>query len=459
MSLTPSQHQARSSIRGAIADPTAPYALLTGYAGTGKTFTLAAIVDQLVCEGLRVLVAAPTHKAARCLEKALVRLGAKVETVDTVARILKLRRKRDLDTGIQTFEPPDVLPPWQGDVLLIDEASMLPQSHFEKLLEIRLPYQTLVFVGDPAQVPPVEDGVLCAAFTDPPVKVELTEVVRHSGPVLALATETRSLNLGRGRYRPLSNHESRVLAHASRNEWRDSFFRAACEPAALDDIDLVRAVCFTNNHAWELNTTVRRLRYGENAPPFCEGEVLIAKEAIPDPSSLSGYPLVHSSAEMRVIATERFEAPVIHDDGDLVAMAQNGKQNFRAGQTDVPPWLFWRLTVELETGRRLRFNVLDPSVRARWAKVRGSLYDMARKADGAERKRIHAMIFCREDQFGKVQAAAALTVHKSQGSTFRRVWLHWDTDGFGGPLRPIYNRLAYVGITRAAEELHVVADT
>jgi hypothetical protein len=161
---------------------------------------------------------------------------------------------------------------------------------------------------------------------------------------------------------------------------------------------------------------------------------------------------------MRVIATERFEAPVIHDESELVAIAQNGKRNFQAGKTEVPPWLFWRLTVELETGRQLRFNALDPSSRPRWSKVRGNLYAMARQATGLERKRIHGMIFCREDQFGKVQAAAALTVHKSQGSTFRRVWLHWDTDGFGGPLRPIYNRLAYVGITRAAEELHVVTD-
>ncbi len=458
MPLTSDQQQAIGAVCDAIYDPCTSHALLSGYAGTGKTFTLAALVDQLVDDQLKVLVAAPTHKAARCLEKALSRLGARVQHVDTVARVLRLRRHRDLDTGLQTFVPPDLLPPWKGDVLLIDEASMIAQSHLDKLLEIREEHQTLVFVGDPAQVPPVDDGVLCSVFKTAPVRIQLTEVVRHSGPILSLATETRKLNVGRGRYDSAKTPESRIHAHQSSRAWLESFYAAACTEAALADVDHVRAVCYTNKHASELNAEVRRLRYGENAPPFCNGEVIIAREAIPDPGSLTGYPLVHSSAEMRILATERFEAPVIHDDTELVSIAQNGKRDFLAGMTDVLPWLFWRLTVETETGKRLRFNALDPSVLERWAKVRSNMYRMARKASHCECRHIHDLIFQREDQFGKIQAAAALTVHKSQGSTFKRVWLHWDTDGFGGPPRPIYNRLAYVGITRAAEELHVVAD-
>lgn len=458
MPLTSTQQDAFGAIRSAVHDPTTSCVLLTGYAGTGKTFTLAALVRQLDEDGLKVLVAAPTHKAARCLEKALVRLRAPIEAVETVARILRLRRKRNFDTGEETFEPPDVLPPWRGHVLIIDEASMIAQSHFDKLIAILQEGQTLVFVGDPAQVPPVDDGKLCSVFEKADVKISLTEVVRHSGPILTLATDTRRKNIGRARYRSIANDESRVHAHADQAEWEASFFEAACTPEALGDIDFARAVCFTNAHASALNARVRHLRYGENAAPFCEGEVLMAHRAVPDPNSPNGFPLLHSSAEMQVIATERFKAPVIHDDTDFVAIAQNGKRNFKAGITDVPPWEFWRLTVETETGRRLRFNALDPSSRARWAKVRSKLFSLASEATGADRRHIHGLIFARQDQFGQVQPAAALTVHKSQGSTFQRVWLHPDTDGFGGPPRAIYNRLAYVGITRAAEELHVVKD-
>ena len=43
-------------------------------------------------------------------------------------------------------------------------------------------------------------------------------------------------------------------------------------------------------------------------------------------------------------------------------------------------------------------------------------------------------------------------------STYRHVFLHPDVDGYNANPAPIHNRLAYVGITRAAETLHVVAD-
>ena len=64
----------------------------------------------------------------------------------------------------------------------------------------------------------------------------------------------------------------------------------------------------------------------------------------------------------------------------------------------------------------------------------------------------------RKDAFGQVEPAAALTIHKSQGSTYRHVFLHPDVDGFNANPAPIHGRLAYVGVTRAAETLHVIAD-
>lgn len=459
MPLTPGQQNALDSLTSVVLSPTTQVALLTGYAGTGKTFTLARLVDRLRSLRKRVIVAAPTHKAARCLDRALAGMGVSYADVCTVARILKLRRVRDLNTGKETFEPPPDLPPWKGDVLIIDESSMIAASHYEALRRILEPEQTLIFVGDPAQVPPVDDGVLCAAFTDIEHRCQLTEVVRHQGPILSLATETRQVDVGRGFYRTSKGPESIVMAHGGRERWEKAFLDAACTPEALADPDRVRAVCFTNEHVDELNAKVRRLRYGAEAAPFCEGELLMASKAIPDPSSDTGYPLVYSSAEMVVVKAEDFRSPVLHDELDWVAKAHNGKRSFYAGDTEVPPWRYWRLLVELETGRKLRFCALDPSEKDRWDKTRGKLYKLAREAKTTEeRKQIHNVIFRREDQFGKVQAAAALTVHKSQGSTFKRVWLHYDTDGWDGPPLPIFNRLAYVGITRASEELHVVAD-
>lgn len=454
--LTSSQQDALNAIVGAIRDPEAGVILLTGYAGTGKTFTLAALVDELA-EEMSLALATPTHKASRCLEKALKALGARVRYVQTVAQVLGQRLHRDLETGDETFVYAADITELPAELLVIDEASMVACEAFERLVEIRQPHQTLLFVGDPAQVPPVKDGLLCPVFkgrTD--VHVRLTEVVRHGGPILSVATETRNLSLGRGRYADHRTSKSSVCAYVGRREWLDSFLAAACTDRALGDADFARAVCWTNANVNNLNAAVRRMRYGDDAPPFCEGEVLMAVNAISDP--LGGRPLLYSSAEMRVIAAETFVAPVVFDDCEYVGIAHNGKRAYKAGNTNVPPWSFWRLTVDVGHGAKLRFCALDPSERERWAEVRAALKRLARESDLSERKRINEVIFVRSDQFGDVQSAAALTVHKSQGSTFRRVWIHPDTDGFGGPLRPINNRLAYVAITRAAEELHVVAD-
>lgn len=455
MPLTESQQDALDAIVDAANDPEVGVILLTGYAGTGKTFTLAALVDELT-QDLALALATPTHKASRCLEKALTALGARVRYVQTVAQVLGQRLKRNLETGEETFVYSDEIRELPAELLVIDEASMVPCEAYHRLVKIRQPHQTLLFVGDPAQVPPVKDGVLCPVFDGgADVHVQLTEVVRHGGPILTVATKTRERSLGRATYRTHRTKESSVCGYGSRQEWLASFLAAACSEQALGDSDFARAVCWTNKNVGILNAAVRRMRYGDDAPPFCEGEVLMASNAIPDP--LGGRPLLYSSAEMRVLGAEIFVAPVVYDDCVYVGMAHNGKRAYQAGNTEVPPWAFWRLTVDIGHGCKLRFCALDPAERQRWADTRAGLRKLAREAGLEERKRINEVIFERSDQFGDVQPAAALTVHKSQGSTFRRVWIHPDTDGYGKP-RPIHNRLAYVAITRAAEELHVVAD-
>ena len=456
MPLTDCQSRAFQSVISATHDPGVGVVLFTGYAGTGKTFTLATLVNELVDMELEICLATPTHKASRCLEKALAGLGARVRYVQTVAQILGQRLKRDLETGKEVFVYPDDANELPGDVLIIDEASMVPVEAFERIVSLRQPHQTIVFVGDPAQVPPVKDGVLCPVFHGrADIAVHLDEVVRYGGPILELATSTRQLQVGRGRYADQRAPVGGVFAYAWQRDWLDAFIAAACSDEALSDPDFARAVCWTRKHVAQLNALVRRTRYGDHAPPFCEGEVLMAVDAIPSP--LGGRPLLYSSAEMRVVGAEPYESPVVYDDSSYVAMAHNGKRKYQEGATEVPPWRYWRLTVETGYGGRLRFQTLDPSEKDRWAETRGKLREMARKASLEERKKINHVIFERNDQFGEVQPASALTVHKSQGSTFRRVWVHPDTDGWGTP-QPINNRLAYVGMTRASEQLHVVAD-
>jgi exodeoxyribonuclease-5 len=104
------------------------------------------------------------------------------------------------------------------------------------------------------------------------------------------------------------------------------------------------------------------------------------------------------------------------------------------------------------------FHVLAADEGKRWDASMRQIADEAKAASGKARSELWDLYFRRKDCVGRLQPASALTIHKSQGSTFQNVWLHWSIDGWGSAPTAQQNQLAYVGITRAAETLHVVGD-
>lgn len=142
--------------------------VLTGGAGTGKSRTVGAIVGLLGSS--RVLLCAPTGKAARRLEKSVetvVGCGAG-PTGMTVHRLLgigcppALISRRDLRTRAAAGGPP--LPTGDevvgdGQLLVVDETSMLDLRLARRICSAADRYRLgLLFVGDPNQLPSVGPG-------------------------------------------------------------------------------------------------------------------------------------------------------------------------------------------------------------------------------------------------------------------------------------------------------------
>lgn len=114
-----------------------PLCLITGGPGTGKTFVAAAIANAFQSAGKRkIILTAPTGRAASLLEH---RIGAKSGTLHSL-----------LD-----LKDPYPLP---ADLILVDEASMIPPYIFARLLQSVGPTTTLLLMGDPNQLPAVEGG-------------------------------------------------------------------------------------------------------------------------------------------------------------------------------------------------------------------------------------------------------------------------------------------------------------
>jgi exodeoxyribonuclease V alpha subunit len=144
-------------------------AVLTGGPGCGKSFTVRSIVTLAAAKGARILLAAPTGRAA----KRLTELTG-VEAV-TVHRLLELR-----PGGDAAFDRDR---PLQADLVVVDESSMLDLLLANKLVRAVPPGAHLLLVGDVDQLPSVGAGQvlgdLLAAGTPIP-HVRLTQVFRQA---------------------------------------------------------------------------------------------------------------------------------------------------------------------------------------------------------------------------------------------------------------------------------------
>ena len=449
----------QAAIEGILEDITKPGAtpVLCGYAGTGKTVTTAALVSRLVDMGERVVVATPTHKARSQVERALDACGAHGFEAVTVARLLGLKQVRDRDTGKEAFKPDprgkNMLnrnKEWDDhekemvklrpiDVVIVDETSMLSSNLYDLLLH-ELEDRPVVFVGDDRQLLPVKETEACKAFTKGSSLYPLTEVLRHDGAILNLATATRQMPVGRARFATAEGGGSRVVAYRSREQWIVALLEIAASRPAMSDPDFCRALAWTNDSVDMINTRIHQRRYGINAPQFVEGMTCVTVDAIPDPMGTT--PLLNSTVDV-LIEEAKCEPHLFLGFGDMPSD---------------DPWDTWELTVTGDFSMARTFRVIAKKDERRWQKCLNDVAEQARYASGAERSDLWDLFFKRQDCVGKLQPASALTVHKSQGSTFQHVFLHWDIDGRGSQPTATQNQLSYVGITRAAKSLHVVGD-
>ncbi len=124
--------------------------VLTGGPGTGKTTTINALIRFFENEGMEVLLAAPTGRAAKRMKEATGKEAS------TIHRLLGATGSSE-DSGAVVFER-DENSPLEADVIIIDEMSMVDISLMNSLLKAVPVGTRLVMVGDANQLPSVGPG-------------------------------------------------------------------------------------------------------------------------------------------------------------------------------------------------------------------------------------------------------------------------------------------------------------
>jgi exodeoxyribonuclease V alpha subunit len=162
VSLAPEQEAA---VRLAL---TSRVAVLTGGPGCGKSFTVRSVVALARARGARVVLAAPTGRAAKRLAELTEHDAA------TIHRLLQLR-----PGGEPSF---DASSPLDADLVVVDETSMVDVILANKLVKAVPPGAHLLLVGDVDQLPSVGAGEvlrdLLTAGTLPVVR--LTKIFRQA---------------------------------------------------------------------------------------------------------------------------------------------------------------------------------------------------------------------------------------------------------------------------------------
>jgi exodeoxyribonuclease V alpha subunit len=159
-------------------------AVLTGGPGCGKSFTVRSVVELARARNAKVVLAAPTGRAAKRLAELTGHEAA------TIHRLLKLQPGGDPE-----FDPTN---PLDADLVVIDESSMVDVILASKLVRAVAPGAHLLLVGDVDQLPSVGAGEvlrdLIGAGTLPVVR--LTKIFRQAQQS-GIVVNAHKVNAGR----------------------------------------------------------------------------------------------------------------------------------------------------------------------------------------------------------------------------------------------------------------------
>lgn len=453
--LTPHQEQARQAVVSRIKGLVTPEPLtyLAGYAGTGKSTILPDILEALGFHPERVSFCAPTGKAAKVMRSKLkaqgypnfnattihsaiyrakpppiARLeddldahktklsqmiqqvrsdaGAKDEfdvTVDvklslnhdiTTQRKLVKRLEEELvslyrEDKIDFSLNPDA-PIQFSQLIVVDEASMVGRRMTNDLMQFNVP---ILAIGDPGQLPPVEDEAgLTAGVPD----FFLTEIHRQAqdNPIIRLATLARQ-----GKDLPYKDYGDGVIV-MKRQDYDPNLTRDNC-PQFLVGMNKTR---------WGINQTLRAdlgfVSRGEKVGPRAGEKLIICKNNRDHPDLVNGTECRALSDGDLIAGNSKFELSFEDDD----EIEYRGKQVFQGLFEEH----FSKKAGKFSADDRIAFRARKNSINIDWA--------------------------------------WACTVHKFQGSQADDIVLIDESDVF----RKEADRWLYTGVTRAAKKLTVL---
>lgn len=427
-------------------------AVLKGYAGTGKTYTVSRLVHSVLSSGKsKVGMMAPTNKAVKVMERMATATHVHLKYL-TVHSALALKEEIGHDGKIKFVPDPKREPSIsEYDMVVVDEASMVSQYLMDLITGAITSSMKILYVGDPAQIPPVDesDGAPMSRrikMNGAPV-YELTRIVRQAegNPLIRMTMGIREAIQER-KAPDLSAWDIEtagiggvVTLQAKSDEEKDilsdTMERWFTGDEFDQDTDFAKLVAWTNKAVDRANVVIRRMRYGDNVGKLVNGELLIAD----GPIMRGQETMVTSNAEMRVVefavATERIAW----------------------GGDEYHPQVY-RTVVEFE-GRQgpeqATIDIIHEDDEEGLNEILKMMADHAKSRPPATRKLAWLEFFNLKRKFASVKHAYAITAHRAQGSTYTNVIVMRGDIAKNRDVRDM-SRILYTACSRASEKLLLV---
>ncbi len=409
--------------------------LLEGWAGVGKTFTLANAVMQLqsMFPSIQTSLTAPTNKAVKVIVEMAESYGlnASSRTIySSLGLVLdnndEIRYTKQLAKG--SFD--------SMDLVVIDEVSMLNRAVTEKLKQAALQYRVkVVMMGDRYQLPPVKE-TLSPVFTEAEVVCKLTTNRRQleGNPILQLSEDLRNdIRNESHNTRFIAQHNSDLdqgIYVPPASEWYGCIKENFTSQDYAGDPDYFRVLAYTNKQVNSINAFVRKLIVGVTDSPFIVGERVLTRAPIFDDMF---------EAKPEVIANTDEELEVMAVTECLHPLYEHMSVDFKV----------WALTLRSHSGVLADVFLLHKDSVRDHAETLDKLAAEARK--GSPWRNFWDF----SNSFADLQPPHAMTIHRSQGSTYKNVFIDIDDCFINRKVRE-RNQLMYVGCSRASDNLIVL---
>jgi len=412
--------------------------LIKGSAGVGKTYMVNELAKQLSfnCRG-KISCSAPTNKAVSVLREKVDEIPG-LEFVTTHSA-LKLKRVINYKDGSISFQPyfNEKYPPLKNTgVLIIDEASMLSQQLLYYIEKFSTKFRVkVIFIGDEKQLNPINEENSPVFHQDYP-EVELTEIIRQKdgNPIIDLS---RNLSSVRKHINNTNEDFTKGYLHSNNK------IKVIEELAKVNGTDEFKYLAWTNREVDTMNFLVRRMIYG-NPKKVEIGETLIFNV----PYKQTYFTNQEVKVRNSIVREKEFKF-VNNNQGK--ASPDFGEEPYfgtiKLKYYSINPIRKNPSKLLMEGNITDQIIVIHEDSEKDYKEIVKLLRMKAKIAD------IDWIDFYRfTEQFADLKYNHALTVHKSQGSTFKQVAVN---------IRNIFlnknvierNRLLYTAITRASNLL------